>query len=349
MTILFEKKKIIIISIVIILIITSIIFFVHKTKKPSVLTKIPSAPVQVSKPIQKSIPKTISTTGNLIADKSTIITPRASGYIKSIHFHEGETVKSGQILFQLDSQTQKNVLLSAKAAENLSQLQFNRDKKFLKKGFITQDTYYAAQVTLKQNQAALETAQINLDQRTITAPFNGSIVAISVSVGDYVNPGNTLTTLVDNLHLRAEYALPVKELNQLHLNQIVFITDSTKKNKISAMVSYISPSVDQASQTISVHARVNNKLQLFKPDEYVTVTQMLGIQKNALLVPEQSVLASINGYAVFTVKNNKAIRTPVKIGNRLNGNVIILSGLKLTDDVIVTGENEVKNGQAVIF
>src|SRR3990167_7868381 len=200
---LFKNKKFIILSVIVILIILSVILFTHKIRKHAPVVKILPIPVQVAKPIQKSIPKTISTTGNLIADKSTIITPRASGYIQSIHFHEGETVKSGQILFQLDSQTQKNVLLSAKAAENLSQLQFNRDKKFLKKGFITQDTYYAAQVTLKQNQAALETAQINLDQRTITAPFNGSIGAISVSVGDYVNPGNTLTTLVDNLHLRA--------------------------------------------------------------------------------------------------------------------------------------------------
>jgi len=344
---LFKKKILISLSIIIILMIASIIFFTHKTKKSSTPIKIPPVLVQVAKPIQQSIPQTITTTGNLIADKSTIITPRASGYIKSIHFHEGETVKAAQILFQLNFQIQKNALSSAKAAENLSQLQFDRDKKFLKKGFITQDTYYTAQVTLKQNQAALETAQINFDQRTITAPFDGTIGAIPVSVGDYVNPGNKLTTLVDNLHLRAEYAVPVTELNQLHRNQIISITDTTKKNKINATVSYISPSIDQASQTISVHAKVDNQLQLFKPGEYVTVIQNLGVQKNALLVPEQSVLASINGYAVFTVKNNKAIRTPVKIGNRLNGNVIILSGLKSTDDVIVTGENEVKNGQTV--
>ncbi|MCX7121284.1 MAG: efflux RND transporter periplasmic adaptor subunit [Gammaproteobacteria bacterium] len=342
----FIKNKLITIP-AIILIIAMIIFFTHQSKKSPVSIKILPVPVRVSKPIVQSIPLTLSTTGNLTADKSTVITPRASGYIKSIYFHEGETVKAGQILFQLDFQIQKDALSSAKAAEGLSQLQFKRDKNFLKKGYITQDTYYAAQVTLKQNQAALQTAQTNFDQRTITAPFNGSIGAIPVSLGDYVTPGNTLTTLVDNLNLRAEYALPVNALNQLHLNQIASISDSAQKNKISAVVSYISPSIDQSTQTIAVHAKVNNQLQLFKPGEYVTVTQNLGVQNNALLVPEQSVLASINGYSVFTVDDNKAIRTPVKIGDRLNGNVVILSGLKSSDQVIVAGENEVKNNQAV--
>ena len=339
------KNKLAIISLVIIIILIAI--FTHHSKKTPAKIVIPPVPVRVAKPLIQSLPLTINATGNLIAKKSTIITPRASGYIKSINFHEGETVTAGQILFQLDSQTQKDALSAAKAQVALSQLQFNRDKKFLKKGFITQDTYYTAQTTLKQNQAALETAQTNFDQRTITAPFAGAVGAIPVSLGQYITPGNTLTTLVDNLHLRAEYTLPVKELNQLHLNQVVTISDTNKKNNIAATVSYISPSVDPTSQTISVHALVDNKLQLFKPGEYVTVTQDLGTQKNTLLVPEQSVLASINGYSVFLVKNNKAVRTIITIGDRINGKVVITSGLKPTDEVIVAGENEVKNNQPV--
>jgi len=162
-----------------------------------------------------------------------------------------------------------------------------------------------------------------------------------------VNPGNTLTTLVDNQHLRVEYALPVKELNHIKLNQTIDITDALRKNKIAAVVSYISPAVDANTQTISVHANINNSAQLFKPGEYVTVIQQIGLGKNTLLIPEESVLASINGYHVFTVKNNKAINTPVKMGDRINGNVIIKSGLTSNDVVIIAGENQVKNGVSV--
>ena len=189
--------------------------------------------------------------------------------------------------------------------------------------------------------------QTNLSQRTITAPFAGHIGAISVSVGDYVNPGNAMTTLVDNQHLRAEYTLPVIDLDTIKLNQPVIIQSSTGKNTLKATVSYVAPAVDQSTQTLAVHATVNNSAGLFKPGEYVTVTQQLGSQNNVLLLPEQSVLASISGYSVFVDKNNKAIRVPVKIGDRVNGNVVIDSGLTPNDQVIVAWQNEVKNNQSI--
>lgn len=341
-----KKKIIITIALIIVIIVIAIL---HHHKQLAVLTQKKNSPILVhtQKPISTSLPESVTTTGSLIADKSTVITPRASGYIRAILFHEGETVKKGQVLFQLDAKTQQDALIAAKAADSLSQLQFKRDQIFLKKGFVTQDTFYAAKVAMKQNQAALETAETNLSDRTITAPFDGTLGSLTVSLGDYVNPGNTLTTLIDNKHLRVEYALPVKDVDKLQLNQAVIITDTTGKNKMAATVSYISPQVDATTQMISVHARVNNTLQLFKPGEYVTLSQNLGVQKNTLQVPEQSVLASINGYHVFVVKHHQAIKTPVKIGNRMQGNVVIISGIKSSDAVIVAGQNEVKNGADV--
>lgn len=338
------KKKPLIIASIIAIIFIAYILHHHKTPKTPA---IPAVSVRVEKPIQQSITQTTTTTGTLIADKSTTITPRASGYITAISFQEGQTVKAGEVLFQLDSQTQQNALAAAQASFALSKLQYDRDAQFLKKGFITQDMYYSAKVALKQNQAKLQEAQTDLADRTITAPFDGTVGGQSVSLGGFVNPGNTLTTLVDNNHLRAEYALPVKNLNQIQLNQPVIIFDSAKKNKITATVSYVAPSIDTATQTISVHANLDNTAHIFKPGEFVTITQTIGTQQQTLLVPEQSILASINGYHVFVVKNNKAIKTLVKIGDHINGNVIITSGLSPADQVIIAGENQVKDGMSV--
>lgn len=322
------------------------LFIHHHTKTPKTSVS-PAVSVRVAKPLQQNLTQTTTTTGSLIADKSTIITPRASGYITAISFQEGQTVKAGQVLFQLDSQTQQNALTAAEASFALSKLQYDRDAQFLKKGFITQDLYYAAKVALKQNQAKLQDAQTDLANRTITAPFDGTVGGLSVSLGGFVNPGNTLTTLVDNNHLRAEYALPVKNLNQIQPNQPVTIFDSAKKNKITATVSYISPSIDSLTQTIHIHANIDNTAHIFKPGEFVTIMQTIGTQQQTLLVPEQSVLASINGYHVFVVKNKKTIKTPVKIGDHINGNVIITSGLTAVDEVIIAGENQVKDGVSV--
>lgn len=342
------KQKPIIIAVICSLItITAIAAIANHHHKQKHIQKNSAVSVSVQKPIQKTISKTIAATGTLIANKSTVITPRASGYITAITFQEGQTVKTGETLFQLDSQTQQNALTAAKAAYDLSKLQYKRDKQFLKKGFITQDTYYTAKVALKQNQATLQNAQTNLSDRTITAPFDGTVGSIAVSIGDYVNPGNKLTTLVDNKHLRAEYALPVKYLNQIKLNQPVTILDSTKKDKLTAAVSYISPNVDQSTQTVNIHADVNNPENLFKPGEFISISQTTGSQNNAILIPEQSVLASINGYYVFTIKNNKAIKTEVKIGDHIDGNVIIKSGLSPNDEIVTAGEDSLKNNMPV--
>lgn len=337
------KRKFLITSIITIVLIT-LIFHHHKTVKTSV---IPAISVRTAKPLQKNLTQTATTTGALIADKSVVITPRASGYITAITFQEGQTVKAGQTLFQLDSQIQQNNLTAAQASFDLSKLQYQRDEVFLKKGFITQDMLYSAKVALEQNQAKLQDAQTDLTNRTITAPFDGTIGGFSVSVGDYVNPGNTLTNLVDNNHLRAEYALPIKYLDQVKLNQPVIISNTANKNSITATVSYISPNVDTNTQTINVHANIINTSSTFKPGEFVTIQQTISAQQKMLLVPEQSVLASFNGEYVFIVNNNKAIKTPVKTGDHINGNVVITSGLLPNDEVVIAGENQIKNNEPV--
>jgi membrane fusion protein (multidrug efflux system) len=346
MTIQMNKKSWVIAAVILVAVIVIAAILHHK--KITQPSAIPPVTVRAEHPAVQSIPATVVTTGYLVAEKSTTITPRAPGYIQSIEFHEGQAVQSGQVLFQLDNQVQKEALTAAQASYALSKLQYDRDVGFLKKGFITQDMFYSAKVALKQNEATLETAKTNYAERQITAPFSGTVGAIATSIGDYINPGNALTTLVDNKHLRVEYTMPVKKLNQLKLNQNVTITDATEKNKITAVVSYISPRVNQSTQTIGVHARIDNTTGLFKPGEYVTITQNLGAQKNALLVPEESVLASINGYAVFLAKDNKAVRVPITIGDRINGKVVITSGISAKDQVIIAGENEVKSNQPIV-
>lgn len=334
--IIWKKSAAVIIAITIII---AVPFFV--LKKNNIVATQEKILVRTQKPIQQMIARNTHITGLLLANENATITPRANGYINAILVHEGETVSAGQILFQLDNVAEKNALDAAHASNALSQLQFTRDVNLLKRGFITQDMYYAAKVALEQNQTTLSTAQNNFDNRSIRAPFAGVIGSIPISIGDQVNPNTTLTTLVDNTHLRAEYALPASDANQIQLNQLVTIKNENKK--ITAAISYIAPQIDQSTQTISVHAQINNTQMQLKPGQYITITQPLGKPVNALLVPEQSVLASIHGYSVFLAKNNKAIRTPVKIGHHLKGNVEILSGLTRNDDVIVAGQNQLKN------
>src|SRR3990167_151155 len=122
------KKRLTIIIVVGIVIIVLLVIHHHKKIIATRSDNSAAIVVRVAKPLQQTLATTVTATGSLVADKSTIITPRASGYIRSIAFQEGQTVKAGQVLFQLDSQTQSDAITAAQAAYALSQLQFERNK-----------------------------------------------------------------------------------------------------------------------------------------------------------------------------------------------------------------------------
>lgn len=340
----YKNKIILSIAIIVIAVVFGIFYHAHNEKNISNAspTLVQMAPVTVN-----MLPKTVQASGNLVAEKDTVITPRVSGYIQSIDVHEGEIVQAGTVLFQLDQEKEKEALDSAKAKKELSALEFQRDQQFLKKGFITQDAYYSAEVEKKQNQAALDVAKTDLADRKITAPFSGTAGAIPVSIGQLVNPGTVLTQLVDNQHLRAEYELPVGTLDILKLNQPVIITNLSKTSTLEGAVSYISPEINSATQMIAVHAIIHNPSQSFKPGEYVNITQTLTKNKETILVPEQSISAAVDHYSVFTVKENKALRLPVKIGARKNGYIEITDGLKPSDHIIISDVSQLHTGAPV--
>lgn len=248
---------------------TAFSFWKSHHKTPDTALAVHPIPVSVITVHDQTLPINATASGYLQAIKNTTITPPVSGYMQSIPFHAGDHVNQGDVLFQLDNAKEKNALSAAKANDTLSRLQYERNKKLLKQGFITQDVYYTSKVTMKQNAAALKTAQTDLAEKTITAPFSGTLGEIKVSIGDYITPGTALTSLVDDQHLRVSYTLPLRDLPLIQLNQAVSIISDVTENKIIAHVTFISPTIDQDTQTILLNATFDNHQNIFKPGEFV--------------------------------------------------------------------------------
>lgn len=322
------------------------IYFHHHATQPKTITS-PSL-VELSAVKTTLIPNTATATGNLVANQSTIVSPKTNGYVTAIDYQEGEHVKAGQVLIQLDNQSEKENLKSAETALALSQLQYDRNRHLLKRGLITHDVYYNAKVAYQKNQAAVTTDKTNLANKTITAPFDGIIGARNISVGDFVSAGSKLTNLVDIAKLRVEYSLPTIYLSQLKLGQSIIVTPSDLPNeKFIGKVSYISPSIDPETQTITVHAVLNNKNNELKPGEFVNITQKLGPPKKAILIPTQSLFASLKGYYVYSVKNNKAIKIPVHIGKKFENTTEITKGLSQGNEIVVAGQQYLSENKPV--
>lgn len=351
-----RTKKIVLLTIVILLIVvvsSAAWLYTGQNNRPGHSTAAKSITsqkkitVKLQKPTIKTIPTIVTTTGTLLANQKVVITAKVSGYITKINFKPGQYVKAKQVLIQLDNRKEQEALAVAKDKLALAKSGFDKWKKLYKKGLAKYQYFYQYKTTYEQALDSYQMDKINLANKTIRAPFAGYIGARNISAGNYVEPGNTLATLVDKHILRVNYTLPSRYAPRVKLGQTLRLQATNQPNKkFKAKVNFIAPLIDINSQTILIRALFDNKKSELKPGQSVTITQRLG-QHRAMLVPTNSVYASIAGYHVYSVKDGKAVEIPVKIGERFKHYTEILKGLSAKQSVIVAGATNLKAGSAV--
>lgn len=343
----FTKRNLVISLVILTLLLIAGWFFIgnKKTTKtpPAESTLVQLSPVKIS-----TVPVVIKATGDLLPNQQVEITPQTAGYVKAILFTEGSFAKKESVLVQLDDRQQQEKVLEQKAIFELSQENYARNLKLKKEVIISPQDLDKLKSLVMQNEATLRTAQTTLNQMTLRAPFSGFLGEKSISVGDYIQPGTKVVTLTDISHLKITYDIPARFSGDLKLGQPVKIISNTFPEKIFyGKVSYISPTINEDNQTITIHALLDNKENSLKPGEFVTLSQTLSQINDAVLVPENAILGDINGYYVLQVKAGKVISTPIKPGEHYEGDVLILSGLKKGDKIITAGQHQVKVGDPV--
>lgn len=339
------------INLIIVLTLTALVvagIAVMKHHHPVMTTVEPPVLVELGHPQEILIPNAISSTGNLEAIEQTNISAKTAGYVTQINYHEGTDVDKGAILVQLDNRKEQAAVDSAKAQADMSQLKYQQLSKMYHRRLESYDNYYSSKITHEEDQAALETAETSLTDKQIRAPFAGKVGAKQISIGDYIQPGNTLLTLTDLNKLRVTYAVPSSYLDAIKVGQTVVIdTPAMPSKHFRGQVSYIAPNIDTSSQTVTVHADINNDQGLLRPGLYVTINQLLGNPMQATAIPATALFASLKGYYVLAVKDGKAYKLPVKVGRKFNGQVQVLSGLTLNSPFIIQGQGKVQPGSAV--
>ncbi len=321
-------------------------WLIHYHNQPKAAIEEPVL-VELSAPSLNKIPNRIEATGSLQA-MSVALNAKVSGYITQFNYDEGMHVDKGKLLLQLDNRNEKAALDAARAELNMSQLKYKQLSKMYNKHFASYDDYYTAKINAAKDASALETAKANLDDKSIYAPLAGTVGSQNHSIGDYVSPGTTLLTVTNVKAMRVAYSVPTQYLSQIKLNQPVSIhSEDLPEQVFQGHVSFIAPDVNNSTQTIEIHADVHNDAAILKPGMSVVVSQELSAPHNALVIPSNSLFATINGYYVLSVKQGKAIKLPVTIGRKFNSQVEILAGLSTDSLLITAGQTKIEPGQAV--
>jgi membrane fusion protein (multidrug efflux system) len=290
----------------------------------------------------KNYQPSIQIVGTLSAIHGVTLKAATSGEITAIHFESNDEVKAGQLLVEVNPDQLKAELASSQAQLVKDKLTFARDKQLISHETISQSTYDEDRASYQQSIAAVQQAQAALDQAMITAPFSGKMGIRQVQVGDYLTAGDTIANIVQLNPLWVDFNVPTKYLAQVSMGQSVEVQNEAFANQsFSGKVSAIAPEADSNSDSFTVRATINNPNEQLLPGQLVNVTLLTGEATKTITIPAIAVLYNDKGSFVYKVSGKKANLVPVTIGDQVGQDIIIKSGLRDGDTIIVAGMNKI--------
>lgn len=282
----------------------------------------------------------VATVGSLRADESVVVRPETSGRVERIHFTEGGTVGAGQVLFTLDGSLARAALNEASANLDNSRRTADRANRLGRDRLLSQSDIDTARARYAVDQARVESARTALSKLTLRAPFAGRVGLREVSVGEVVNAGQALVTLVRTDPIEVDFSVPETQIPNLRAGQRLTVSvDAYPGDTFGGEVAAIDPVIDPQTRSAKLRARIPNPDGRLKPGQFAKLTlDTGGGATTALLVPEQALMQDGDTRFVYAVVDGKAKRTTVKTGARVPGKVEVTDGLKAGDVVITAGQ-----------
>jgi membrane fusion protein (multidrug efflux system) len=310
-----------------------------RTNAPAFVTL---APVRAERISQK-----LEALGNARANESVDVSAKSSNIVTAVMFRDGERVKRGQMLVQLDNAQVRADVSAAEAALTESESAYNRSRELLSTQVLSKSSFEQLEATLKANRARLAAAHARLEDTVIRAPFSGRVGLRRVSVGTLISPGVVITTLDDTSVIKLDFSVPENFLAVLREGLSVRATAPAFPGRaFVGKVASIDSRVDLATRSVTVRALLANEDGALRPGMFLNVS-LANDEREALVIPEEALTPEAERQYVFVVADGKAERREVRIGGRRPGSVEIVTGLAVGEQVIVEGTQKVRDGGPV--
>jgi len=330
----------------------------------------PAVPVIVALAEARDVPVFIRGLGNVQAYKTVAIRSRVEGQIVKISFEEGQDVKAGDPLFQIDPRPFKAMLDQANA--NLkkdeaqlegAQLDLERYGKLVPTGFQSKQswdqqkaTVDALRASIEADKAQIDTAQLNLAYADIRAPIDGRTGQRLVDLGNMIqaNQNTTLVTITQIKPIFVNFTIPQYANHNLRKSQakhpltvIVYSADDTYK-LAEGELTLVDNQIESQTGTLRLKATFANTDEQLWPGEFVNVRLELAMRKDAVTVPQRVVMQGASGtYAYVVGPDNTAERRTIEVEATQDGFAVIGKGIALGEKVVVDGQYRLSNGSPV--
>ncbi len=300
--------------------------------------------------------------GNLRASDAIDVTSEVNGIITEIKFTEGQAIKKGNILFLLDASIEKAEISIQKADVNRWTALLERRQRLARSAeklsetkniartrldqLLTDETEALAQLQIAK--AALQIAERRFYKKIVRAPFNGIVGLKLKSIGEYLEPGEVITSLDSIDPIELDFEVPESAISALEIGaEINAFTRAWGNEVFSGIVKSINTRVNLESRSITVRAKINNTNLKLKPGMFMIVKLPVVTHKNAIIIPEEAVLTDGTLRTVYVIKDGITNSKAVKLGQRLPGEVEVLEGISSDAIVITGGIQKVRDGSKV--
>ena len=309
-------------------------------------------PVSVSVMIVEStaVSRSRSYSGTIEEENGSALSFAVAGTVKAVHALEGQRVSKGQLIASLDDSSLRNVHAAAEAALHQAQDAYSRMKMLYDSGSLPEIKWVEVQSTLSQAESAEKVARKNVDDAQLRAPYGGVLSGRSLEVGHNVFPGQTVVKIVDASQLEAKISVPETEIASVCLGQRALVkVQALGGRQFSGAVTEKGVVANPLSRSYDVKIRVDDAVEELLPGMVADITFMTdGVDQVKVVVPASVVqLGDDNSNFGWVVSDGKAERRRVVIGDYAAEGVIVSSGLREGDAVIVKGQQKVCNGTSV--
>jgi len=328
----------------------------------------PAVPVTVAQVEQRSVPFEVTAPGTVEPLRAAAVTAQVSGMVTSVRFREGDEVRQGEVLAEIDPRPYRNALDQAEAAlaRDLVQLetarrQVERYRSLARDASIAAETFESLQstaqgleATVKSDSANVDNARLNLEYTSIRAPISGRTGSLLIKEGNVVRAQGTgpLVTVNQTRPILVRFAVPAFNLPTIRQYQDGNLEVRVQANddataRIGRLV-FVDNTVDTTTGTILLKGQFANADDVLWPGQFVTATLVLYEQKNAVVVPLSAVVDAEAGSYVYVVGEDETAATrPVVVGRAIGEDVIVTDGLAAGETIVTDGQLRLTPGARV--
>ncbi|MFN3687641.1 efflux RND transporter periplasmic adaptor subunit [Salinarimonas sp.] len=321
-------------------------FFANMPVAPSPVATVEAQPV--------SWQPAIDAIGTANAAQGVDLTVEAAGIVREIAFRSNTRVEAGDLLVRLDDTIQRAEVEAARTRWELDVQSLERARDLQARGAGTNVGVETAESAARASEAQLARALAVLEQRTVVAPFAGTIGLPRVDLGQFLSPGTAVATLQDLDTMRVDFLLPEQELPNVAIGQPVHVRIEGGASAYDGEIVGIDPRVDPSSRLFAVRASITETRGTLTPGQFVRIAIDLPREDGVIALPQTALISSLYGDFVYVVRPSEgdperleARQVFVEPGRRLDGRVEIRSGLEAGAVVVAAGQNRLSNGSPV--